>query len=242
MEPGEIAALTYDVFGTVVDWRGGIARDAKALLGGQKGLSLDWNAFAIAFKERSKMAGSPEEAVARAERSIRADDLNRDNLQETLDAFGVAPDTLTQAEFDWLAKAWHRLDPWPDSVPGMTRLRTRYILAAVSSGNVALLVAMARRGGLPWDAILSAEVTGYYKPRPEAYLTAVDMLGLEPAQCLMVASHNDDLRAAASCGLRTAFIRRPAEDAEDRIEDARAAPGVDLAVENMVDLAERLGC
>ena len=231
MEPGEIEALTYDVFGTVVDWRGGIARDAKALLGGEKGLPLDWNAFALDFKERSKMAGSPEEAVARAERSIRADDLNRDNLRETLDAFGVASDTLTQEEFNW-----------PDSVPGMTRLRTRYILAAVSSGNVALLVAMARRGGLPWDAILSAEVTGFYKPRPEAYLGAVDMLGLEPAQCLMVASHNDDLRAAAACGLRTAFIRRPAEDAEDRIEDARAAPGVDFAVENMVELAERLGC
>jgi len=242
MEPADIKALTYDVFGTVVDWRGGIARDAETLLGGGKGLSLDWNAFAIAFKERSKMAGSPAEAAARGARSIRADDLNRDNLRETLAEFGVPPQTLTGDEFAWLAKAWHRLDPWPDSVPGMTRLRRRYILAAVSSGNVALLVAMARRGGLPWDAILSAEVTGYYKPRPEAYLTAVRMLGLEPDECLMVASHNDDLRAAAACGLRTAFIRRPAEDAEDRIDDAQAAPGVDIAVEDMVELAERLGC
>ena len=242
MNPAEIKALTYDVFGTVVDWRGGIARDAETLLGGEKGLLLDWNAFAIAFKERSKMAGSKEEAVERAERSIRADDLNRDNLKETLAEFDVDSGTLTSEEFVWLAKTWHRLDPWPDSVSGMTRLRGRYIMAAVSSGNVALLVAMARLGGLPWDVILSAEVTGYYKPQPEAYLTAVRMLGLEPPQCMMVASHNDDLRAAAACGLRTAFIQRPAEDAEDRVEDAQAAPGVDIAVEDMVELADRLGC
>jgi 2-haloacid dehalogenase len=240
MDTSEIRALTYDVFGTVVDWRGGIARDALQLLGNQKGYDFDWNAFAIAFKERSKMASSVAEADNRARRSIRADDLNRDNVNATLAEFGV--EGLTEQDSAWLAKAWHRLDPWPDSVPGMTRLRTRYVLAAVSSGNVALLVEMARRGAIPWDVILSAEVTGYYKPKPEAYLRAVEMLGLEPEQCLMVASHNDDLLAAAACGLRTAFIRRPAEDAQDRLADAEAAPEVDLAVESMRELAERLGC
>lgn len=240
MELRAIKALTFDVFGTVVDWRGGIARDAMSLLGAEKGFNIDWNTFAIAFKERSKMAGSVEEAEARARRSIRADDLNHDNVRATLSQFGIKG--LEAHDTTWLAKAWHRLDPWPDSVPAMTRLRDRYVLAAVSSGNVALLVEMAKRGGIPWDAILCAEVTGYYKPKPEAYLRAVSMLGLEPQQCLMVASHNDDLLAAADCGLRTAFIRRPAEDAEDRLADDEAAPGVDLAVTDMLELAVRLGC
>ncbi len=162
------------------------------------------------------------------------------SLDQLLGEFGLKG--LSAAEVDHLNRAWHRLDPWPDAVPGLTRLRRRYILATLSNGNVALMVNMAKRASLPWDAILGAEVARHYKPQPEAYLTTVDMLGLRPEQCLMVAAHAGDLAAAAGCGLRTAFVSRPEEYGPDRKETPPAEGAVDVMAADFVDLARQLGC
>src|SRR2546426_7596121 len=137
----------------------------------------------------------------------KLDDLHRESLDKLLVQFGIKG--LSEAEIDPLNRAWHRLDPWPDSVPGLTRLKRRFVLATLSNGNVALIVNMARHAGLPWDTVLGAEVARHYKPQPAAYLTTAALLGLEPKQCLMVAAHNGDLAAAGKLGFRTAFVRRP---------------------------------
>ena len=199
-----IKALTFDVFGTVVDWRSSIAREVRDSLG-RAGLECDWTAFA----ERWRALYQPAMEAVRSGRRpwTRLDDLHRENLRSVLDEFGLAP--RSEAEIEQLNRAWHRLDPWPDAVAGLTRLKRRYILATLSNGNVALMVNLARHAGLPWDAILGAEVARAYKPMPEVYLRTADLLGLSPAECLMVAAHNGDLQAAAACGFRTAFVARP---------------------------------
>ena len=158
-----------------------------------------------------------------------------------LEEFGVAG--LSEAETGDLNRAWHRLDPWPDVLPGMARLRAKYPLAALSNGNVALIVNMARRAGIRWDTILGAEVARAYKPMPEAYLSAAEMLGLAPAEVALVAAHNDDLKAAAAAGLRTIFIPRRTEMADEgQTKDLEPWDGADLAAEDFGDLADRLGC
>jgi 2-haloacid dehalogenase len=149
---------------------------------------------------------------------------------------------LSEAEIDHLNRAWHRLDPWPDAVPGLTRLKRRFILATLSNGNVALMVNMAKRAGLPWDAILGAEVARHYKPQREAYLTTAALLGLRPEQCLMVAAHNGDLAAASSFGLRTAFVPRPDERGPGGKVDVKPARDWDVVADSFEDLAARLGC
>ncbi len=238
MSLADVKALTFDVFGTVVDWRGSIVREAQALLGNQKGLTRDWNAFALSWRSRYQPAMERVRAGNRG--FVKLDLLHRENLVELLDEFEIGG--LTDAEIDQLNFAWHRLDPWPDSVPGMTRLRTKFTLASLSNGNVALIVNMARRAGLPWDVILGAEVARAYKPMPEAYLSAADMLGLAPVQCMMVAAHNDDLKAAKEAGLRTAFVCRPTEVADrDQTKDMEPWEGVDLAAPSFEDLAAQLG-
>jgi 2-haloacid dehalogenase len=146
------------------------------------------------------------------------------------------------AEVDHLNRAWHRLDPWPDTVAGMQRLRQRYVLAALSNGNVALGVNLARHAGLPWDAILGAEVARAYKPTPQAYLSAADMLGVAPEQCMMVAAHNNDLVAASRQGLRTAFIRRPTEHGPGQTRDLEPSQSYDFLADSLTDLASQLGC
>ncbi len=178
----EIRALTFDVFGTVVDWRSGIIRDGEAL-GRAKGLAVDWARFADAWRALYQPALSQVRDGTRP--WTKLDDLHRESLERLLVEFGIAG--LSEAEIDDLNRAWHRLDPWPDAVAGMTRLRRRYILATLSNGNVALLVNMAKRAGLPWDAVLGAEAARRYKPQNEAYLATAAFLGLRPAQCLMVA-------------------------------------------------------
>lgn len=234
----QVKALTFDVFGTVVDWRRSIAREAEAALG-PKGYALDWNSFALAWRARYQPAMERVRSGGRG--FVKLDVLHRENLLEVLEEFGVAG--LSEAETDDLNRAWHRLDPWPDVVTGMARLRAQYPLAALSNGNVALIVNMARRAGLPWDAILGAEVARAYKPMAEAYLSAADMLGLEPAEVALVAAHNDDLKAAAAAGLRTIFVARRTEVAdEDQTKDLEAWDGADLAAESFTDLADRLGC
>ena len=233
-----VRALTFDVFGTVVDWRRSVAREAAALLG-PKGFDLDWNGFALAWRARYQPAMERVRSGGRG--FVKLDVLHRENLLEVLDEFGVAG--LSEAETDDLNRAWHRLDPWPDVLPGMARLRAKYPLAALSNGNVALIVNMARRAGIRWDAILGAEVARAYKPMAQAYRSAADMLGLAPAEVALVAAHNDDLKAAAAAGLRTVFVPRRTEMADaGQTKDLEPWAGADLAAEDFEDLADRLGC
>jgi len=234
---GSVQALTFDVFGTVVDWRNSIIREGEAL-GRAKGLTLDWARFADAWR------GLYQPNLSRVRNGelpwTKLDDLHRMSLDRLLADFGIAG--LSETEIDHLNRAWHRLDPWPGAVPGLTRLRRRFILATCSNGNVALMVNMARRAGLPWDAILGAEPARHYKPQPEAYLITADMLGLRPDQCMMVAAHNGDLAAAASCGLRTAFVPRPAEHGPGQATDVTPKQEWDVIATDFVDLATKLGC
>ncbi len=233
----QVKALTFDVFGTVVDWRSSIVREVETLLG-ERGLRVDAARFADAW--RGLYQPSMERVRAGGRPWARLDDLHRESLRRLVADFGVQG--LTEADLDHLNRAWHRLDPWPDVVPGLVRLRRRFILATLSNGNVALLVNMARRAGLPWDAILGAEVARAYKPQPEAYLVTADLLGLEPAACLMVAAHNGDLAAARGLGFRTAFVPRPAEHGPGQTRDLRPQQDWDLVVEDFLDLARRLDC
>jgi 2-haloacid dehalogenase len=238
MDPSAVKALTFDVFGTVVDWRSSIMREGEAL-GRAKGIAnVDWAAFADAW--RGLYQPMMDRVRSGAAPWTKLDDLHRMGLDQLLVEFKI--EGLTEAEIDQFNRAWHRLDPWPDSVPGLTRLKTRYILATLSNGNVALMVNMAKRGGLPWDAILGAEVARHYKPQPEAYLTTAELLGLRPEQCLMVAAHNGDLAAASGCGLRTAFVPRPKEHGTARERDLKPARAWDVVATDFVDLAGQLGC
>ena len=232
-----VRALTFDVFGTVVDWRTGIARELRDCFA-PRGVERDWHAVA----DRWRALYQPAIAAVRSGRRpwTRLDDLHRENLRSVLEEVGLAG--LSDAEIERLNRAWHRLDPWPDAVAGLTRLKRRYILATLSNGNIALMVNMARRAGLPWDAILGAEVARAYKPMPEAYLRSADCLGLEPAECMLVAAHNDDLLAARACGFHTAFVARPTEHGQGQGKDLRAEHDFDIVASDFGDLAEQLSC
>ncbi|HEX4248349.1 MAG TPA: haloacid dehalogenase type II [Pseudonocardia sp.] len=203
----DVRALIFDVFGTVVDWRGGVIREGEALAARTPGLTVDWPAFADAWR------GSYLPSLNRVRTGelpwTNLDALHRGSLDELLTKFGA--DTLGEDDRAYLVGAWHRLDPWPDSVAGLTRLKARYTIAPLSNGHVALLVNMAKRAGLPWDLVLSAELVHAYKPDAAAYLSAPELLGLAPDEVMLVAAHLDDLAAARSHGLRTAYVRRPRE-------------------------------
>ena len=231
-----VRALTFDVFGTVVDWRSGVARDAAAILGGHD-TELDWGVFG----DRWRALYQPSmERVRSGERPwTRLDDLHRASLLQVLDEFGIKD--LSDADIAGLNRAWHRLDPWPDVVEGLGRLRTRYTLATLSNGNVSLLVDMAKRAGLPWDAVLGAEVARAYRPLPEAYLATAGLLDCHPEECLMVAAHHHDLVAARSCGFRTAYVHRPKEFGPIPKNDLPAEHGHDLVVADFLELANALG-
>jgi 2-haloacid dehalogenase len=230
-----IKALTFDVFGTLVDWHGSVAREAEAALA-PRGVALDWAAFAERWRAGYWPAMAP---IRKGERPFAAiDDLHREILLRLLEEDRIKG--LSEDEIDHLNRAWHRLDPWPDVVEGMTRLRRDFILASLSNGNVALIVAMARRGGLPWDAILGGDVARAYKPAPEAYDRAAALLRLKPEECLMVAAHPFDLESAAKRGFRTAYVHRPLEQGPGR-EAERPAPGAfDFAVDSLIELADAL--
>ena len=231
-----VRAMTFDVFGTVVDWRSSIVREGEQLTA-RKGIAVDWPRFADAWRAGYGPAMS---RVRNGELPwTRIDDLHRIILDGLIPEFGLT--ALTEAERDDLNRVWHRLSPWPDTVSGLTRLRTRYVLATLSNGNVALLVNMAKHSGLPWDAVLSAELAHRYKPDPAVYLTAADLLGLEPEQVMMVAAHKGDLRAAAALGLRTAYVPRPLEYGPDREIDTTPDPAFDVVATDFNDLADRLG-
>jgi 2-haloacid dehalogenase len=233
-----VKALTFDVFGTVVDWRSSITREGEALAARLGIQDVDWAAFATAWRAKYQPSMT---RVRNGERPwTKLDDLHRESLEETLTEFGVT--SLSKDEKDNLNHAWHRLDPWPDAVPGLTRLKQKYVLATLSNGNVALLFIMAKRAGLPWDAILGAEVARHYKPQPECYLTTAALLGLEPEQCMMVAAHNNDLKAATSLGFRAAFVPRPTEHGLGQTTDLSAAQDWDVVAESFDDLAGKLRC
>ena len=232
-----LEALGFDVFGTVVDWRGGVARELEAELASH-GAAKDWDAMARAWRVRYQPA--MEEVRAARRPFAPLDVLHRENLAAMLEEFGITG--LDAAALDRLNLAWHRLDPWPDVLPGLERLRRRYILATFSNGNVRLMVDMARRAGLPWDAILGAEPAGAYKPAPEAYLRSVAMLGTTPERVLMVAAHNDDLAAARALGLRTAFVPRTTEYGPDQTRDLGPEQDWDVVADDFQDLARKLGC
>jgi 2-haloacid dehalogenase len=232
----EIKALTFDVFGTVVDWRSSVAREAEAILA-SKGHVLDWPAFA----DRWRALYVPAMAkVSQGERPfVILDDLHRENLLELLKQEGIVG--LSATEIEHLNRAWHRLDPWPDVVEGLARLKRRFILATLSNGNIALMVNMARRACLPWDVILGAEVARAYKPTPEAYDRTAGFLGLKPAECLMVAAHPSDLRAAALRGFRTAYVHRADEFGPARAGRPWPDDEFDFAARSFLELADKLG-
>jgi 2-haloacid dehalogenase len=238
MDESSIGALTFDVFGTVVDWRTSVIREGQAF-GKPRGISVDWGKFADAW--RGLYQPAMEEVRSGRRPWAKLDELHRESLVRLLGDFGIIG--VSPAEIDHLNHAWHRLDPWPDAVPGLARLKRRFTLATLSNGNIALMVDMAKRAGLPWDAILGAEVARAYKPTPEAYLRSAEALGLRPEQCLMVAAHPADLASAARCGLRTAYVPRPLEFGPGR-PGSQPEPGqpFDVVAGDFVELAERLGC
>jgi len=229
-------ALLFDVFGTVVDWRGSIAAEGEAW-GQSIGLAIDWTRFA----DRWRSGYAP--AMAKVRRGelpwTRLDALHRTLLEDLLREFGITG--LDEATKDHWNRVWHRLKPWPDSIGGLERLRKKFTIAPLSNGNLSLLADMAKNAGLPWDLILSTELARHYKPDREVYLTAVDLLDLTPEEVVMVAAHRTDLDAARSCGLGTAFLSRPGEFGAGAPAD-RAAPGeYDFTAEDMLDLATQLG-
>ena len=234
---GAVRALCFDVFGTVVDWRGSVIRECEAL-GADKGLEIDGAGLADAWRAGYQPAMTPVRDGARA--YVPLDILHREILDALLPRFGLAG--LDEAERAHLNRVWHRLDGWPDAPEGMRRLRRRFLLAALSNGHVALIVNMARHAGLPWDAPLGAEVARQYKPRAEVYDTTVRMLGLAPREAMMVAAHNDDLRAARARGMRTAFVSRPTEYGPGQASDLGPDDDWDVVAGDFLDLAARLGC
>lgn len=231
-----IRALTFDVFGTVVDWRTGIAREAEAMLA-PKGVALDWGAFADVWRRQYQPAMAEVRAGTRD--YVVMDVLHREMLDVALEAFSVAG--LDEPEMHRLAMGWRRLDPWPDAVEGMTRLKARYAVAALSNGNVALVLAMAKRAGLPWDVILGSELVRTYKPDAAIYDSAPCFLDLAPSQVMMVACHPWDLDAAKTRGLRTAYVHRPLEWGPGTERALPAPDAYDVIVHSFVELAEALG-
>jgi 2-haloacid dehalogenase len=225
----------FDVFGTVVDWRSGVARDAERILR-PLGYQLDWLAFADAW--RGLYQPSMEVVRSGREPFVKLDELHRRMLDQIRSRFGL--ERLDGKTSDDLNLAWHRLDAWPDVASGFARLRRKYVLAPCSNGNIALMVDIARRNEIPWDAILGSEIARDYKPKPRVYLAAVEALNLTPAEVMMVAAHSDDLREAALNGLRTGHVARPGEAGPGTGETAPRVP-VDVAARDFNDFADILG-
>ncbi len=231
-----VQALVFDVFGTVVDWRGSIIREGN-LLNQQKGYDIDWGVFADRW--RSGYGPAMNQVRSGELPWTKLDDLHRMVLNELVVEFNMAG--LIEAELQHLNEVWHRLAPWPDSIAGLTRLREHYTTATLSNGNVSLLLNMAKNAGLPFDTILSAELSRHYKPDPEAYLKAAELFSLQPEQVMLVAAHPSDLRGAARAGLRTAYVHRPMERGPDRPTVPPARDEFDLFAEDFIDLADQLG-
>jgi len=220
-------ALLFDVFGTCVDWRSTVVREGAAL-GLPERFGDDW---------RGRYQPQLETVRSGAREWTTLDVLHREALDEVLAEHGV---DLPAEQRDELNRVWHRLDPWPDTVPGLERLKERFVIAPVSNGNIALLVNMAKHAGLPWDAILGAELARAYKPQPQAYLRSVEALGIASREAMMVAAHNGDLATAAGLGLMTAFVPRPREHGPGQTSDLRPEGSYDVVATDLIDLANAL--
>jgi 2-haloacid dehalogenase len=234
MNTSGVKALFFDVFGTLVDWRSGVAREAQRVLSPLRA-SLDWAAFADAWRKQYQPA--MEEVRSGRLPYTKLDVLHRRTLQNILPAFGIKE--IAAADAEQLTLAWHRLDAWPDAQQGLARLRRRFLIAPVSNGNTAIMCDLARRNDFRWDAILGADHARDFKPKAAVYLEAVDAFGLRPQDCVMCAAHGSDLQAAAENGLRTAFIARPEE--HPRSGESLPKMPVDFSCRTTLELAELLG-
>ena len=239
----KVKALLFDVFGTVVDWRSGIANEVKKIANKNK-IVINPNDFADAWRAEYQPA---MEEIRKGNRSFTIlDILHMENLKKISSRFGL--DKLSSDDFDLLVKAWHRLPGWPDSSEGLNKLKTKFIIATQSNGNIALMVNMAKHSNLNWDVILGAEVVGHYKPEPEAYLKACRALHLSPEECIMVAAHDDDLKAASLQGMKTGYVHRPYEYGKDKlfdiseVNDYKGDRSWDFISKDLNDLAYQLGC
>ena len=232
----DIRAILFDTFGTVVDWRGSLITELTAF-GASRGVSADWVALVDAWRGAYKP--SMDRVRSGAVPWTKLDDLHRASLDDLLAEHGIAG--LTEADRTQLTMAWHRLHGWPDATPGMARLHRRFITGPLSNGNVSLLIDLARCNNLPWSMIFGADVFRHYKPDPETYLGACNMLSLRPAQVMLCAAHNDDLAAAQRYGLRTAFVPRPTEYGPHQVKDSKPTGAWDYVVRGIDELAARLG-
>jgi len=233
-----VKALVFDVFGTVVDWRSSLIADLTRW-GTRRGVTADWTRLVDAW--RAAYVPSMNEVRRHPERGfVVLDALHRQALDRLVVEQGI--EGLSEDDLRQLTLGWHRLHPWSDSVAGLTRLKRNFVIAPLSNGNVALLTHMAKHAGLPWDLVLSAELFGHYKPDPETYLGAARLLGLAPEQVMMVAAHNEDLRAAQGLGLKTGFVARPTEYGPLQKKDFKAEGDWDIVARDFYDLADQLGC
>jgi 2-haloacid dehalogenase len=238
MKTSGIKACLFDVFGTVVDWRSSVRRELEQFARAKGVSGIDWLQFAVEWR---KLYQPALEEVRSGRRPFTILDLlHRESLQKLLERYRIAG--LSEVDLDHMNRAWHRLDPWPDVREGLAKLKRHHIIAPCSNGNIALMVNLAKRAGLPWDCILGAETARAYKPMPEAYLASCRQLGLPPAAVMMVAAHNNDLRAAKAQGLATAFVARPQEHGPGQTSDLAPDPScVDVPAADFVELADRLG-
>jgi 2-haloacid dehalogenase len=228
-----VQVLAFDIFGTVVDWHGSIQREMAGLYP-----AVDGDAFTRAWRAGYQPAMTPIRQGHRGWTLL--DTLHREILDDILPGFGLAH--LDEAQRRHLNRVWHRLDAWPDSVQGLTRLKRRFTITTLSNGNIGLLTDMAKRAGLPWDCILSAEVFRAYKPDPAAYLGVARVFDVPPEQVMLVAAHHDDLEAARACGLRSVYIERPLEFGAAQVKDVSPQPGNHLHAASLTALADQLGC
>lgn len=234
----EVKALLFDTFGTVVDWRGSLIANFTQWAQG-KNIKGDWVALVDGW--RGAYVPSMNAVRQNPDRPfLTLDELQRQSIEPLAASLGIKG--LTPDDYDYLTQGWHRLDPWPDSVPGLTRLKAKFIIGPLSNGNVGLLVDLAKYSGLPWDVIMSAELFRHYKPDPETYLGSAKLLGLKPGQVMLVAAHNDDLAAAQKMGLKTCFVPRVTEYGPHQRRDFKADGDWDYVVRDFVDLAGQLGC
>jgi 2-haloacid dehalogenase len=234
MKPNDVKALFFDVFGTLVDWRQGVACDAERILT-PLGYSLDWLALADAWREQYQPA--MEEVRSGRIPYTKLDVLHRRTLPNIAARFGLSK--LNDATLDQLTLAWHHLNAWTDVPAGLSRMRKHFLIAPVSNGNTSLMCDLARRNGFHWDAILGADVARDFKPKAIVYLAAADAFDLRADQCMMCAAHSGDLKAAAANGMRTAFIARPAE--QPFVSESVPAVAVDVVASTLEDLAIKLG-
>jgi 2-haloacid dehalogenase len=228
-------AIVFDTFGTVVDWRSSLIADLTAY-GAQKGVSADWPALVDAWRAAYRPS---MDRVRKGEQPwTTLDNLHRASLDKLIAEFGIKG--FSEDDLSHINRGWHRLNPWPDAVPGLTRLKSRFIIGPLSNGNVSLLLNMAKFAGIPWDMIFGSDLFGHFKPDPETYLGVVRLLDLHPDQVMMAAAHNGDLAAARTCGLLTAFFPRPTEYGPNQKADHQAEQDWDVGATNIQDMAAKL--